>query len=297
MKYKEILSTDKTISKFIFNSEYDDNNICVEAILYKYPDFETRTVLCISTQCGCPIGCTFCGTGKHFVRNLTRDEIVYQVDQILSNLNIEINKIQKLQIMFMSMGEPFLNYDSVSAAIINLHKKYPNAQLLISTVAPKTLDECFESFTELSKQISQIGIQFSVHESTDDKRFKLLPKKNIYKLNFLSRFGNYWASKTGRKPFFNYCVTEENNTYEDIYNLRKYFNPIIWEMTLSVICSKDENMKDSHNRQLPLIKEFSEKCIENGYSTRIFNPGGDDIGGGCGQLFAFQNWFKENKIK
>ena len=75
-----------------------------------------------------------------------------------------------------------------------------------------------------------------------------------------------------------------------------YFNPIVWETTLSVICEKDETVKNSINRQLELIKIFADEMIKRGASLRIFNPAGqDDIGGGCGQLWFFQKWLKERK--
>ena len=74
--------------------------------------------------------------------------------------------------------------------------------------------------------------------------------------------------------------------------------PLIWETTLSVICEKHENVKASIDRQLDIIKGFQQLLLERGCSVRVFNPAGqDDIGGGCGQLWYFQEWLKErNKI-
>ena len=154
--FNKLDSSDKNVSKFIFASDYlgEKKDICVESVLYKYPTFEERTVLCISTQCGCPVGCTFCGTGKHFVRNLTPHEILRQANDILNSIKIDPKKIKKLQIMFMSMGEPFLNYKNVDFSISCLHKFYPNAQLLISTSSPNpAIKENFDAFIQLSKEI------------------------------------------------------------------------------------------------------------------------------------------------
>ena len=73
------------------------------------------------------------------------------------------------------------------------------------------------------------------------------------------------------------------------------FNPNVWECTLSVICEKDNTMQNAINEKLELIKSFSEKMVNAGYSIRVFNPAGqDDIGGGCGQLWYFQQWLNEN---
>ena len=99
----------------------------------KYNDFYERTVICCSVMSGCPVGCTFCGTGSKFVRNLQANEIVEQIETVLSDKNLlqDINKkCKKLQFMFMSMGEPMLNWDEVEKAIRILNSKFDNAQLL-----------------------------------------------------------------------------------------------------------------------------------------------------------------------
>ena len=193
------------------------------------------------------------------------------------------------------MGEPMLNYRNVEQAISVLNAIYDNAQLLVSTSAP-IVNECvWFDFINLSKRIDKIGIQFSVHESTDENRKKLIPTKTMT-LQQIKETGEEWAEKTGRKPYFNYCVHEGNNTDQDVKNLLKYFNTDIWEVTLSVICEKDETVKSSVDRQLEIINEFSEKMVNAGYSTRTFNPAGQDtIGGGCGQLPHVQRWMKEHK--
>jgi len=129
------------VSKFVFEkgAEKGLKGIAVEAVLYRYNSYAERTVICCSTQCGCPVGCVFCGTGKFFVRNLLADEIIEQITSIMDNVDCEPNKIKKFQIMFMSMGDPFLNYQNVAKSIKKLHAIYPNAQLLISTSAPNLL--------------------------------------------------------------------------------------------------------------------------------------------------------------
>lgn len=100
----------------------------------------------------------------------------------------------------------------------------------------------------------------------------------------------------GRKPFYNYCVHEGNNTVEDAERLCELFDPRVWETTLSVICEKDESVKNSIDRQLSIIGDFSKELLNRGVSLRVFNPAGqDDIGGGCGQLWYFQEWLKTHK--
>jgi 23S rRNA (adenine2503-C2)-methyltransferase len=298
MKYKIFNSSDNNVAKFVFETDEEEaaRPIAVEAVLYRYDSYKKRTVICCSTQCGCPVGCVFCGTGKFFVRNLTAEEIIEQVEVVLSTIDCDPLSIEKFQIMFMSMGEPFLNYGNLEAAILHLSGRYPNAQLLVSTSAPSYFtDKHFNEFVELSRNISKVGIQFSIHESNDIARKKLIQSPTT-SLRDIGVLGEKWAKETGRRPFFNYCVHERNNTYDDVKRLAETLDPDVWECTLSVICEKDNTVKNAIEQKLYLINEFSERMKAAGYSIRVFNPAGqDDIGGGCGQLWYFQNWLKKQK--
>lgn len=296
MEHKRFISKDSNVSKFVFEGKYENRrDIAVEAVLYKYNSYKDRTVICCSTQCGCPVGCVFCGTGKFFIRNLTCEEIVEQIETVLTYIDCNTDEINKFQIMFMSMGEPFMNYDNLELAIIALAEKYKNAELLVSTSAPfMPIFNNIDKFVILSKKYDKIGIQFSVHESNDDDRSKLISTKTS-PLEIIGFVGDEWAKATGRKPFFNYCVHENNSNNKNVSELLENFNPNVWECTLSVICEKDNTMQNAINEKLELIKSFSEKMVNAGYSIRVFNPAGqDDIGGGCGQLWYFQQWLNEN---
>ena len=294
MKTKVFNSSDTNVKKFVF--EWDKPKAIAEAVLYRYGSYQKRTVICCSIQSGCPVGCSFCGTGKFFIRNLLGQEICEQVYTVMDVVDCSPADIEKFQIMFMSMGEPFLNYGGLENAIEELYIKYPNAQLLISTSAPESIYRNISDFIELSRKIPKIGLQFSVHESTDANREKLIPTRTCT-LRQIANIGEVWASFTNRKPFFNYCVHAENGNSEDAKRLSEIFNPDVWECTLSVICEKDESVHSSIQRQLDMIKEFNGFMKSVGFSTRVFNPAGqDDIGGGCGQLWYFQEWLGENGI-
>lgn len=291
MKVKSFLSSNDNVKKFVF--EFADTPAIAEAVLYRYDDWRKRTAICCSVQSGCPVGCSFCGTGRFFVRNLESYEIVKQVEYILRSEGIDAHEIEKFQIMFMSMGEPFLNFRALVSAIRILHASYPNAQLLVSTSAPMTLFDHLSEFVELCRTNDKIGLQFSVHESTDENRMRLIPTSTC-RLQHIAYAGEWWALKVGRKPFFNYCVHNGNSTPEDAKRLANLFNPDVWECTLSVICEKDESVKASIERQLEVINRFERLLKNEGFSTRVFNPAGqDDIGGGCGQLWYFQEWLKK----
>lgn len=293
MKHKIFESTDTNVKKFVFEFDYPKKAVA-EAVLYRYGEYKKRTVICCSVMSGCPVGCTFCGTGKFFVRNLTSEEIVNQVKTCLNTIDCDTKCIEKFQIMFMSMGEPMLNYQSLHLAILRLNDLYPNAQLLVSTSAPIAMMYTMSDFIRLSIQHPRVGLQFSVHESLDENRHKLIPTATC-SLRQIAALGEVWAAFTGRKPFYNYCCHEGNSSAKDADRLTKIFNPDVWETTLSVICQKDETVANSIERQLHLIEGFANEMRNRGASIRVFNPAGqDDIGGGCGQLWYFQKWLKEN---
>lgn len=288
MNVKRIDSSDTNVSKYVFDYE----NAVAEAVLYKYPTYEDRTVVCCSTQSGCPVGCRFCGAGDNFVRSLTEGEIAGQVQHLFSDRNIDASKVQRMQIMFMSMGEPLLNFKGLSGAIRQLHRLYPKAALLISTSAPRVP---YEPVRELSKEVHTVGLQFSVHESTDEARDRLIPFKEKLTLREINQEGTSWWYNTGRQPFFNYCAHAENSSEADADRLLKLFHPSVWQATVSVVCEREESIAAANARQRKLATDFMAKLLERGYSVRCFDPAGqDDIGGGCGQLWFVQDWMQKH---
>lgn len=291
-KYTRIDSSEGNVWKYIFESD----DAIAEAVLYRYESFEKRTVICCSVQSGCPVGCKFCGTGKRFVRNLQSTEITQQVQDIITDMKIAHNDCEKFQIMFMSMGEPMLNWYSVYNAIDVLHSLYPSAQLLISTIGINDND-VQSGILEISKKIEKVGLQFSIHEALEDRRNVLIPFKNKMTLRDIRDFGMLWNQVTGRKPFLNYCVTRDNTTTESIQRLKDLFSPMYFNLTFSVVCSSDETMKDRGFRDYDYIKSIMNKFIKDGYNCRMFDPAGqDDIGGGCGQLWYVQKWLSQHQL-
>lgn len=290
--YKKFESSEGNVFKYVFLGD----DYVAEAVLYKYGSFYKRTVICCSTMSGCPVGCKFCGTGNKFIRNLNSDEIVDQIETILKDNNIlDINSNgERFQIMFMSMGEPMLNFSNVESAIRILNYKYDNAELLLSTVAPDE-PESFSRLLSLSKEISAIGLQFSIHKSEDIQRNKLIPYESKYSLSQIRDYGILWWKETGRHPYLNYCIDGKNNTKQDAERLQMLFSPLVFNFTFSVVCSKNENMKEAGFKNLDDIRNFERNFLQKGYNTRIFDPAGqDDIGGGCGQLWYVQQWMKDH---
>lgn len=285
---RRIDSSDTNVSKYVFEKD----NAVAEAVLYRYGSYNTRTVVCCSTQSGCPIGCRFCGAGDAFVRSLTDAEIVAQTAHLFADRDIDPERVERMQIMFMSMGEPLLNLTNLALAIEELHRRYPRAALLISTSAPRV---DYDKVVDLSMRVPKVGLQFSVHESTDEARDRLIPFREKLTLAEIADVGEVWHAVTGRQPFFNYCVHPGNNTQTDVDRLLGLFNPAIWQATLSVICERDEHIAAANARQRALTEDFQQRMLRAGYSTRMFDPAGqDDIGGGCGQLWFVQEWMRNH---
>lgn len=285
---KRVEGEDKDVSKYVFSKP----DGVAESVLYRYNSFEERTVICCSTQSGCPVGCRFCGAGDYFVRSFDSKEIVSQPEFLLEDRGVDASKVKKLQIMFMAMGEPLLNLKNLVPALEELHEKYPNAALLISTSGPR-ID--YGQVRDVSARIPKVGLQFSVHESTDEARNKLIPFAGKLSLREIAAEGEAWAAATGRMPFFNYCAHPDNVSKDDVARLKELFDPSIWQATISVICERNESVKAANERQKALALNFYGKLEEEGYLARMFDPAGqDDIGGGCGQLWYVQQWMKDN---
>lgn len=285
---RRVESSDSNVLKYVFTK----SNAVAESVLYKYPTYEERTVVCCSTQSGCPVGCRFCGAGDSFVRSLSADEIISQPEHLFRDRGIDPHVVERMQIMFMSMGEPLLNMKALVPALRALHTKYPRAALLISTSGP---DVDYGPIHAVSKDIPTIGLQFSVHESTDRARDALIPFKRKLTLTGIAEQGMRWADATDRQPFFNYCAHENNSSSLDADRIREIFDPSVWQATISVVCERDENVAAANERQRSLAVRFRALLGQRGFSTRVFDPAGqDDIGGGCGQLWYVQEWMKEN---
>ena len=284
---------DKNVWKYVFT----DEKIVLETVLYRYNSFEERTVICCSVQSGCKIACQFCGTGSKFVSNISAETIVYQIEEVLKDKGIEnINSsCEKFQIMLMSMGEPMDTWIDVKKALRIFNKKYPNAQLLLSTIGVKD-DKVFKEIIDLSVEIDKIGLQFSIHKSNDKERDILIPYKKKYNLREIRDRGTAWRIATGRNVYLNYCVDENNARETDIENLKNLFSPVTFNFTFSVICEAGQDPKEVACANIDTIRNFEMSFMNDGYNTRIFDPAGQDsISAGCGQLAFFREYVQNNK--
>lgn len=288
MEVKKFEDPSGNVWKYIFH--FDD--AIAEAVLYKYNSFAERTVMCVSVQSGCPVGCIFCGTGKRFIRNLTAHEICTQVEYLYKEV-IEMEhptSFNKFQVMFMSMGEPLLNFNNIENAIYEINKVRPFAQLLLSTIGVNNR-RALNDLINLSTNIDQLGLQFSIHDAYDKSRNDIIPYKNKMNLQEIRNYGVYWSKMTGRRVYLNYCVTIESGQKAKLEELMKIFDPHSFAFTFSVVCDTEKGTQSVDN--LEELYKIKSMFLDKGYNVRVFDPAGKDtIGAGCGQLWYVQDYFK-----
>ncbi len=198
----------------------------------------------------------------------------------------------------MSMGEPAFNFSNVKKAIKELNSKYPNAKLLLSTVGLKN-NNVLGEILEISKEIQNVGLQFSIHQANEEKRNALIPYKNKLNLREIRDYGIIWSNETHRPVFLNYCIDGNNTSKEEINRLKDLFPAKYFYITFSVICNiNKENKLKSEFRDLDFINKIANDFLQDGYNVRVFDPSGQDtIGGGCGQLWFVQDFLKKKKEK
>ena len=296
MQLQKFQGENPNVTKYVFTTA----DMVAEAVLYRYEN--KRTVICCSVQSGCPVGCIFCGTGKKFIRNLTAFEITEQIRLVLGDANLgDTNSAtERFQIMFMSMGEPMLNWPNVDTALFQLHRKYPNAELLLSTIGVNDR-VTFRDICETSRYIPKLGLQFSLHSGWEEERNHLIPFGNKMTIRDIRDAGIAWNKVTNRPVFLNYCVTTDGTSNLDsaeVGRLMDIFSPEVFYFTFSAVCLPTEGkFKSSYSRSLEekRLSRAMETFLSQGYNVRTFNPAGqDDIGGGCGQLWFVQEWFKKH---
>lgn len=199
-----------------------------------------RWMIGVSCMSGCPVGCKFCATGqlKKF-RNLTAEEIVEQVDFIVSN-NPEYNPLEskEFKINYTRMGEPFLNIKAVREAIDIINQKYPNAHHYISTIGVEGSD-----FSWIKDNIT---LQISLHSLDEEKRNWLIPFKKKLTIPELGQI----RTQSHLKTTINLTLVDFSDF--DIDELNKYFDKDYFFIKLSPI--NENAVSDSNNLGAGIIE-------------------------------------------
>lgn len=189
----------------------------IESVLMDYDDWLTA---CLSSQVGCPLGCKFCATGQMgFIRNLTVEEIIDQIlfwKHYISPLSkgeahapAGERDLAVRRVVFMGMGEPFLNWDSLLGAIKIINSKdglnIGQRKISISTagIVPK-----IKEFADLD---SEINLAISLHSLDQKIRQSIMPIAKQYPLNLLKSACLYYINRTHRQLFFEYSLIKNVN--------------------------------------------------------------------------------------
>ncbi|MGM0602760.1 MAG: 23S rRNA (adenine(2503)-C(2))-methyltransferase RlmN [Bacillota bacterium] len=242
-----------------------------------------RHSICISTQVGCALGCSFCATGiDGLKRNLSTGEIIDQVLKIQQDISSETFGDPRISnIVYMGMGEPLANLNSVlkSAEIINEDDGL-NIGMRKMTISTAGL---VPEIRELAEKNDQIGLAVSLHAPNDMLRNKLMPVNRKYDITQLLQAVNYYIEKTGRRVTFEYVLMDGvNDSPELAIQLSDLLRGINCHVNLIPANPVPAlNIKRPDKR---ILDKFFEILNDRGLQVTIRKEMGSEIEAACGQL-------------
>ncbi len=254
----------------------------IETVLLKPQD--TWSV-CVSSQVGCPLHCSFCSTGKMgFRRDLTDEEIADQVLMWYQYVRKEKLGERISSVVFMGMGEPLLNYLNVVKAAQTLsNPDYLNIgarHISISTAG------IADKLHKLAVDLPQANLAVSLHNADDAERSKLMPVNRRFNLEELQKAVEEYIAMTGRQVFLEYAVLENvNSRPEHIRKLAKWIYGIKDNYLIHVnliACNLGRGMKTDDK----VVKDFAAAVKAMGIGVTIRKSMGNDVLAACGQLAA-----------
>ena len=243
----------------------------VEAVLMRYRD--GRRSLCLSSQSGCPLTCTFCATGQmRFGRNLTPSEILDQA--------LHFRRIEPVDhAVFMGMGEPMLNLDSVLEAARSL----PDVGITWRRTTISTVG-WLPGLTRFVDEVEEpIRLAFSLHAATEELRNELMPVNERYPLaDVLAECERYFRLRR-RKVFVEYVMLRGvNDRVEQARSLADLLDPKVFKVNL--IPYNPTGMYDGSSRKA--IDAFKHVLDRARLPATVRLTRGRDIAAACGQLAA-----------
>jgi 23S rRNA (adenine2503-C2)-methyltransferase len=247
----------------------------VETVLMRYPE---RATVCVSSQAGCAMGCSFCATGQAgFGRHLTSGEIVEQV--MAARRAAAPGRLSN--VVFMGMGEPLANYDRVWAAIVRLHDDVGLSarHLTVSTVG------VVPGIRRLAHEALPVNLAVSLHAAHDALRDQLVPLNRRYPLAVLMEACRQYRRAKGRRLSFEWAlIGGVNDRPTDTVELAALARPL-----------------GAHVNLIPLnptpgypvrgtapagVRAFRDQLMALGVNTTVRRNRGTDINAACGQLAA-----------
>lgn len=261
---------DKTV-KYLF--AFNDGE-CVESVVMNYKHGYS---ICISTQIGCKMGCTFCATGKSgFSRSLTPSEMLAQIESAQKDLNIRISNI-----VLMGMGEPLDNFDNV-VKFLSLVSSDDGLNIGIRHI---TLSTCgiVPKIYELAKLKLGITLSVSLHAPNDEIRQRTMPIAKKYSMEELLKACKDYFDATGRRVSFEYSmISGVNDSDENAKELAKKLAPLHCHVNLIPVNTVEGTgyIKSNIERQQSFVNILAEKNI----TATVRRTLGSDINASCGQL-------------
>jgi 23S rRNA (adenine2503-C2)-methyltransferase len=263
---REAFARDGTV-KALFRTE---DGHPVEAVLMRYRD--GRRSVCLSSQSGCPLTCSFCATGQmRFGRNLTTWELVDQA--------LHFRRMERIDhCVFMGMGEPMMNLDSVLAACARLPELgVSHRRTAISTVG------WLPGLRRFSETDIPVRLALSLHAPDDDLRSRLMPVNDRFPINeVLGECERYYARRR-RKVFVEYVLLAGvNDRVEQARALATLLDPRVYKLNL--IPYNPTGAFDASAP--PAIAAFKDVLERGGLPATVRLTRGRDIEAACGQLVA-----------
>ncbi len=242
----------------------------IEAVLMRYRD--GRRSVCLSSQSGCPLTCTFCATGQmKFGRNLTADEILDQA--------LHFRRVEEIDhVVFMGMGEPTMNLDEVLAAC----KRLPDLGVTHRRTAISTVGWVpgIDALTECEMPIS---LALSLHAPNDGLRSQIMPVNDRYPLAEVLAACDRYRARRRRKVFVEYVMLDGvNDLPEHARQLAELLDPRIYKVNLIPY-----NPTGAYDGSSPeRIERFRAILAEHRLTATVRLTRGRDIEAACGQLAA-----------
>jgi 23S rRNA (adenine2503-C2)-methyltransferase len=247
----------------------------VESVLMRYAD---RATVCVSSQAGCAMGCTFCATGQGgFSRHLSVGEIVEQV--IWARRGAHPDRLSN--VVFMGMGEPLANYDRVWAAVVRLHDDLGLSarHVTVSTVG------VVPGIRRLAHEALPVNLAVSLHAANDSLRNQLVPINRRYPIAHLMEACRQYRAAKGRRLSFEWALIGDVNDHSpDAVELAGLARPLGAHVNLIPL-----NPTPGYPvRGTPPagVRAFRDQLIDLGVNATVRRNRGTDIDAACGQLAA-----------
>lgn len=266
----------------------------VESVLMVYPD---RATVCVSSQSGCPMACSFCATGKlGFLHDLTSGQIVEQVMWAVRELRkIRAERPERAvdlpkalgNVVFMGMGEPFNNYTNWWTAVERLHDpqgfNMGARSFTVSTVG------LVPGILKLAEEKLQVNLAISLHAPEDDLRADMMPVNRRYPIRDLIDAVRVYIEKTNRRVSFEYVLLQEKNDRpEQAEALGRLLRggpgqkPLLCHVNLIPWNPVPGTPLNRSGRQR--VTTFQRVLQDHGIACTVRVERGGDIAAACGQL-------------